>query len=238
MPHSSLATQSSSPALPQAPMPGPRAERLACPTDGSIPAGPARQAAPSVGEPTAGADHSGAQLPAGLAGLLQDLVVRPVGPDLVAAIEDLHARAFGPGRFTRAAYRVREGLPPFSGLCLAAVSGERLAAAIRFAPVLIGGRPGAELLGPLAVEPEIKGRGVGQRLVGEGLAAARAKGRRLVVLVGDLPYYGRFGFKVVPRGQLVMPGPVDPGRLLALELQPGALADYCGKVEADRSAAG
>jgi predicted N-acetyltransferase YhbS len=84
------------------------------------------------------------------------------------------------------------------------------------------------MLGPLAVEPLLAGQGYGRHLVAAGIARARERGYRLMILVGDLPYYGRFGFKPVPHGRITMPGPVNPDRLLALELEDGALADYAG----------
>ena len=107
-----------------------------------------------------------------------------------------------------------------------------LVGGIRFTALTIGGEGRALLLGPLVVHPAYNGKGFGKALVGEGIERARAQGFRLVVLVGDMPYYGRFGFVQVPRGQITLPGPVDPARLLALELVPGALADACGLVQA------
>jgi predicted N-acetyltransferase YhbS len=87
----------------------------------------------------------------------------------------------------------------------------------------------------LAVDPEFAGKGHGRQLVGEALEQARADGIRLVVLVGDEPYYARFGFHPVPPGQIVLPGPVDPKRLLAAELAPGALQSYRGLIVAKRA---
>jgi predicted N-acetyltransferase YhbS len=145
-------------------------------------------------------------------------------------LSQLSAEAFGPGRFTRSAYRVREGVPPIEALCLCGLLGGRLIAGIRFTAIRIGDAEGGVLLGPLVVDPVEKGRGFGKALVGEGLARARAEGFSLVLLVGDMPYYGRFGFQPVPPGQVVLPGPVDPTRLLALELIPGALAGARGVV--------
>jgi predicted N-acetyltransferase YhbS len=113
--------------------------------------------------------------------------------------------------------------------------GDRMIAAVRFTDVAIGGTEGALLLGPLAVDPEFAGQGHGRQLVGEALEAARADGLRLVVLVGDEPYYARFGFRPVPPGQILLPGPVDPRRLLAAELVPGALPSYRGLIVAKRA---
>ncbi len=158
------------------------------------------------------------------------VTVRPAAPDDLPAIRALQPRAFGPGRFTRSAYRVREGLPLISRFCLVAVAGPELIAAIRFTEVAIGGVGGALLLGPLAVEPEYAGFGHGKRLVAEGLADAKAAGIRLAVLVGNEPYYARFGFVRVPPGQIWLPGPADPMRILAAELAPGAFAGYRGLV--------
>ena len=149
-----------------------------------------------------------------------------------AALSELSAEAFGPGRFARTAYRVREGVPPVAALSLTGWLDGRLVGGIRFTALTIGGERKALLLGPLVVHPAYKGNGYGKALAGEGIARARAQGFRLVVLVGDMPYYGRFGFVTVPRGQIVLPGPVDPARLLALELVPGALANAAGLVQA------
>lgn len=161
-----------------------------------------------------------------------NVIVRPATLDDLPAIRALQPRAFGPGRFTRTAYRVREGVPLISRFCLVAVAGERLIAAIRFTEVKIGGVAGGLLLGPLAVEPEFAGQGHGRRLVAEGLANAKAAGMRISILVGDEAYYARFGFVRVPPGQITLPGPADPARILAAELAPGALAEYRGVVSA------
>ena len=157
--------------------------------------------------------------------------IRPARPEDGAVIAALHARTMGPGRFARTAYRVREGAPAgFSPFCRVSVLGGRLIAAVRFTEIGIGGRGGALLLGPLAVEPALANRGYGRALAAQALEEARATGIVLVVLVGDEPYYARLGFRRVPHGQILMPGPVDPDRLLAAELAPGALAGYAGPV--------
>lgn len=161
-------------------------------------------------------------------------VTRPLSESDAASVAALHARVFGPGRFARSAYRVREGTGPVSPFCRGAFAGSLLVAALRLTEVAIGGRDGALLLGPLAVDPGFANQGFGRRLIGEAIEVARAAGIRLIVLVGDEPYYGRFGFKAVPPGQIRLPGPVDPRRLLALELAPGALADSHGLVTATR----
>lgn len=162
-------------------------------------------------------------------------------PELAAhdpEIEDINAEAFGPGRFVRAAYRIREGGPHRRDLSFVALSGEAVIASVRLTPIAAGeGR--ALLLGPLAVRPAFKNLGIGRRLVAIALDAARKDGWGLVVLVGDAPYYAPLGFsKVVPRGQLTMPRPVNPARLLACELVNGALDGFAGEmVHADRAKA-
>jgi predicted N-acetyltransferase YhbS len=159
--------------------------------------------------------------------------MRPAQPEDSGAISALHARAMGPGRFARTAYRVREGAEAdFSPFCRVALLAGRLVAAVRFTPIGVGGKEGALLLGPLAVDPSVANRGYGRGLVAQALENARAAGIALVVLVGDEPYYSRLGFRRVPPGQIVMPGPVDPDRLLAVELVPDALASFSGAVEA------
>jgi predicted N-acetyltransferase YhbS len=161
-----------------------------------------------------------------------NIVHRPATPADLPQIAELNARVFGPGRFTRTAYRVREGAPALSPYCRVALCGPRTIAAVRFTQIAIGGTAGALLLGPLAVDPEFAGQGHGRQLVGEALKQAKADGLLLVVLVGDEPYYARFGFHPVPPGQIRLPGPVDPRRLLAAELACGALSSFRGLIEA------
>jgi len=138
-------------------------------------------------------------------------------------VEKLDERAFGPGRFARTAYRLREGAAPDLALSFVARIGTLLVGANLITPILIG-EAQALLLGPLTVEPAFRSQGVGEKLVNASLEAARAAGHALVLLVGDEDYYARMGFVRVPPGQILMPGPVDPQRLLACELAPGALA--------------
>ena len=168
--------------------------------------------------------------------MIPDISVRHVLPEDLPQISALHARVFGPGRFARTAYRVREGVQLISPYCRKALHGGQLVAAILYPAVRIGAAPGALMLGPLAVEPFLAGKGVGRRLIAESLEAAKAEGIRLVILVGDLPYYGRFGFFGIPPGQIRLPGPVDPDRMLAAELVPGALTSFSGVVTADTEA--
>jgi predicted N-acetyltransferase YhbS len=164
-----------------------------------------------------------------------DILVRPAGLEDAADIAGLHARAFGPGRFARTAYRVREGTAQLSPFCRVCRIDGRLAAAVRFTAVRIGGKGRALLLGPLAVDPDFANQGHGRGLVARALEDARAAGIALVVLVGDEPYYARLGFKRVPAGGIVLPGPANPERILAVELAEGSLAVYRGLLAADRA---
>jgi predicted N-acetyltransferase YhbS len=161
------------------------------------------------------------------------LTLRHELPADAAAIERLHERAFGPGRFARTAFRLREGVPPDAALSFASHVGTFLVGSVRVTPVSAGGRP-ALMLGPLTVDPAFEGRGIGAALMQRAIEAAREAGHELIMLVGDAPYYARFGFKVIPPGQLVLPGPADPARFLALELVDGVLAGRRGAVTAIR----
>ncbi|MBV9953746.1 MAG: N-acetyltransferase [Pseudolabrys sp.] len=137
------------------------------------------------------------------------------------AIERLHERTFGPGRYARSAFRIREGRDHVHALSFTARIGTLLVGSVRLTPVAVG-KTGALLLGPLTVEPPFRGRGIGGALIERALGEAREAGHRLVFLVGDEPYYAKSGFRVVPKGQVKMPGPVDPARLLVAELANGA----------------
>jgi predicted N-acetyltransferase YhbS len=160
-----------------------------------------------------------------------DLALRfaPLSPADEAAIEKLDERAFGPGRFARTAFRLREGVPPDLSLSFVARVGTLLVGANRMTPILIGASP-ALLLGPLTVEPAFRSQGVGEMLMKKSLDAARNAGHSLVLLVGDEEYYARVGFKPAPRGKVIMPGPVDPDRLLYCELREGAFENISGKM--------
>jgi predicted N-acetyltransferase YhbS len=157
------------------------------------------------------------------------LVLSPQTPGDLAAIERLDERAFGPGRFARSAYRLREGVEPDYRLSFVARVGTLLVGANRITPIRCGETP-ALLLGPLTVDPAFQSGGIGEALVQKSLDAARALDHRLVLLVGDLSYYGRMGFAPAPPDQLIFIGPVDPERLLYCELVEGALAEARGKV--------
>ncbi len=164
------------------------------------------------------------------------IMVMPAAPGDAAAIERLDERAFGPGRYARTAYRLREGRDDTGVLSFVARVSTLLVGANRLTPIRCGAAP-ALLLGPLTVDPAFRSRGVARVLMANGLEAARAAGHRLVLLVGDEAYYRRYGFKPVPPGRLAMPGPVDPARLLLLELEPGAFEGVSGPVRGDGGAA-
>src|SRR5204862_1401457 len=115
-------------------------------------------------------------------------------PDDAVAIERLHERTFGPGRFARTAFRIREQLGHRLDLSFTAWIGTLLVGSVRLTPIRIGTAT-ALLLGPLTVEPPFRERGIGQALIERALADAKRGGHRLVVLVGDEPYYGKCGFK-------------------------------------------
>jgi len=161
------------------------------------------------------------------------LILSPQTPADLAAIERLDERAFGPGRFARSAYRLREGVEPDYALSFVARVGTLLVGANRITPICCGDQP-ALLLGPLTVDPAFRSGGIGEALVLKSLETARAAGHALVLLVGDETYYGRMGFAPTPKGKLEFIGPVDPERLLYCELVEGALAGVSGKVRRAR----
>ena len=152
--------------------------------------------------------------------------------DDAEAIERLHERTFGPGRYARTAFRIREGRGHELSLSFTARIGTLLVGSVRLTPICID-ETKALLLGPLTVEPPFRSHGVGTALVKRALKEAEAKGHKLVVLVGDEPYYGKAGFKRIPPGRAAMPGPVDPNRLLVAELVPGAFENVSGAIRAN-----
>jgi predicted N-acetyltransferase YhbS len=164
------------------------------------------------------------------------LTILPETAKDAQAIERLHERTFGPGRFALSAYRLREHVDHLLDLSFTARIGTLLVGSVRQLPVTIGDTP-ALMLGPLTVEPPFRGRGVGRALLERALGDARARGHRLVVLVGDEPYYSSVGFRKIPKGRAIMPGPVDPDRLLVAELVEGAFADVSGEIRPDWSKA-
>lgn len=160
------------------------------------------------------------------------LTIRPETADDALAIERLHERTFGPGRYARTAYRLREGRGHVLALSFTARIGTLLVGSVRLTPICIGDTP-ALLLGPLTVEPPFRSHGVGSALIERALKDARAGGHKLVLLVGDEPFYGKSGFKRIPKGRVKFPGPVDPARLLVAELADGAFAGVGGMIRPD-----
>ena len=148
------------------------------------------------------------------------LLIRPEVAEDAEPIDRLHARAFGPGRYARTPYRLREGVDHFADLSFTALVGTFLVGSVRIGPISIGASD-ALMLGPLTVDPSFENRGIGSALMRRSLDAAKAGGHTLVLLVGDAPYYARFGFERVPTGALTLPGPVDPARVLWCELVAG-----------------
>ena len=139
-----------------------------------------------------------------------------------AAREALLDASFGEDRHGRTCQRLRDGRAPAAGLALSAVREGTLVGTVRLWHVSAGGRP-ALVLGPLAVDPACREFGIGAALMQQALAAARARGHAAVILLGDAPYYARFGFSPEKTGALVLPGPFERDRLLAIEFQAGAL---------------
>jgi len=164
------------------------------------------------------------------------LTILPETAKDAQAIERLHERTFGPGRFALSAYRLREHVDHLLDLSFTARIGTLLVGSVRQLPITIGDTA-ALMLGPLTVEPPFRGRGVGRALLERALGDARARGHRLVVLVGDEPYYSSVGFKKIPKGRAIMPGPVDPDRLLVAELVDGAFDNVSGAIHPDWSKA-
>lgn len=160
------------------------------------------------------------------------LTISAETPGDALAIERLHERTFGPGRYARSAYRLRERQDHALNLSFIARIGTLMVGSVRLTAVCIGDTR-ALLLGPLTVEPPFRSRGVGRTLIARALKEAKARGHKLVVLVGDEPIYSKSGFKPVPKGQVKMPGPVDPARLLVAELEAGAFENVSGTIRPD-----
>lgn len=150
-------------------------------------------------------------------------------PLVLALVE----RGFGPGRYAKSAYRLREGVAPEAGLSFVAIEDGVLKGSVRFWPVAVG-EARALLLGPLAVETTERGRGIGLALMQRGIDEARTRGHRAILLVGDAPYYSRVGFAPMPEGRVTFPGPVDPRRILALGLTDGAFDSLRGSIRRAR----
>jgi predicted N-acetyltransferase YhbS len=160
----------------------------------------------------------------------------PEAPDHAPQIETLLDKAFGPGRFAKTAYRLREGVAPISALSFVAVDDRgQVQGSLRFWPILIGAETKAILLGPLVVDQTHRSNGLGQALMATALEHATQLGHRICVLVGDEPYYAKAGFARSMAKGLSFPGPVDLNRLLARALVPGALDGVAGLIRPDRS---
>ena len=155
-------------------------------------------------------------------------------PEDGARVDALIDAAFGPGRFAKAAERLREGNLPRLDLSFCAWNGPELAGAVRQWPILIGETP-AIFLGPFAVDPTWRRQKLGRRLIARACEAAAVAGERLVLLVGDASYFGLLGFEQVPAGRLTFPGPVDPRRIMWQALGPAALDDIQGPVAIHRN---
>jgi predicted N-acetyltransferase YhbS len=153
-----------------------------------------------------------------------------------AAVEKLNDVAFGPDRYAKTVYRLRDGVAPVQALCFVALGDTpqdkgKLLASLRFWPISIGkAATPAVLLGPLAVQPHLRGLGYGKALMHHGIEQAKALGHKLVVLVGDPEYYNPFGFTREQALPLSLPGPVEERRFLALALEPGALKGVGGMI--------
>jgi predicted N-acetyltransferase YhbS len=156
-------------------------------------------------------------------------VVRSERASDVVAREALLDASFGDNRQLRACQRLRDGQAPAEGLAISALSRGRLVGTVRLWHVIAGGVP-ALVLGPLAVDPPFRKLGIGRALVQRALAAAKARGHGAVLLLGDAPYYARFGFSALKTGELRLPGPFEPDRLLGLELREGALDGAWGMI--------
>lgn len=160
---------------------------------------------------------------------LLDIVIAPERDADAGAIEGLEQRAFGPGRYARTAYRLREGNPHDRALSFVARVSTLVVGSIRLTQIRVGDAP-ALLLGPLTVDPAFRSKGIGRMLIEAALEAAKAGGHQAVLLVGDEAYYARVGFKRASMDRFVMPGPVDPMRLLVRELTAGAADKMAGRV--------
>jgi predicted N-acetyltransferase YhbS len=157
------------------------------------------------------------------------LTILPETKGDAMAIDRLNERTFGPGRYAKTAYRLREQVTHRLDVSFTARAGTLLVGSVRLSPIRIG-ETKALLLGPLTVEPAFREQGVGLALIERALSEAEDKGHKLVILVGDEPYYGKAGFKRMPPGRAIMPGPVDPARLLVVELTEGAFEGVSGPV--------
>ena len=161
--------------------------------------------------------------------LSPQLEISPEAAADAAAAQALVDRAFGPGRYAKAAERLREGNRFLPELSLTAREDGRLVGTVRLWPVRVGGSQ-AVLLGPIAVDPDARRRGLGATIAERACEAAAAAGHSRVVLVGDLGFFERIGFEIAPPGRVRLPGPADPRRILVRALRPGAWDGVEGEV--------
>lgn len=163
-------------------------------------------------------------------------IIRQANNNDYPKMDALAALTFGPGRYTRTAFRLREGVAPESSLCFVATRFDEQAGddtcndivgSVRLTRILVGGEE-CLILGPLIANPELRSIGIGRELMNRAINAAKQEGHKFIILVGDLAYYQRFGFKRITYGKLTLPGPVDARRLLGLELVEGASDLYEG----------
>jgi predicted N-acetyltransferase YhbS len=178
--------------------------------------------------------------------------IRPETQADAPAITALNEAGFGPGRFAKSAYRLREGVDPVASLSRVAVEDDVLRGSVRFWPILVGGheelllgsvrfwpiRVGGHeelLLGPLAVRGDQRGKGIGIALMQAGIEKAKQGPWRGILLVGDEPYYAKVGFSRLPPGRVRFPGPVDQDRILGLSLKEGEMLALTGQVRRARN---
>ncbi|MFN3656893.1 MAG: GNAT family N-acetyltransferase [Pseudolabrys sp.] len=160
------------------------------------------------------------------------ITIRPERPSDIDAREALLDQAFGEARYRKSSERLREDRLPAEGLAFVAAEGRRVLGTARLWNIACGNGAQALLLGPVAVAADQRGAGIGAALVRRAIAAARKLGYGAMVLVGDAPYYSRFGFTAEKTGALWMPGPFERHRLLGLELKPGGLDGARGLIAA------
>jgi predicted N-acetyltransferase YhbS len=159
--------------------------------------------------------------------------IRPETQADAPAITALNEAGFGPGRFAKSAYRLREGVAPVTELGFVASAGGVLLGSVRFWPIRVGGHEEL-LLGPLAVRGDQRGKGIGIALMQAGIEKAKQGPWRGILLVGDEPYYAKVGFSRLPPGRVRFPGPVDQDRILGLSLKEGEMLALTGQVRRAR----
>ena len=162
--------------------------------------------------------------------LFTDILIRTETEADLPDVELLGAKTFGPGRFSRASFRLREGLKPDNSLCFVAECKGGIAGSVRMTHILIGNKR-ALVLGPLVISPSFSNLGIGRELMNRALWDAFNLGNRFVVLVGDYAYYRGFGFERIPHGQITFPGPTDPQRILGCEFFENITDEYRGEAK-------